>query len=164
MMDKNFETRLLKMAIEYGQNSPDPRTHIGALVFDNTHRKILSVACNVPVSSNLSCYCCVPDEEIPRKEMMLHAERAAIYQAIKHYDLHGATLYTNGVPCHNCCITAIYFGIKNIVVHSYFEQVTPHKDYFTRCELMLHKHGVNVFRVSDKLDLQVLFDGELITI
>lgn len=152
----------MRKALNCAKLSPDPRTQIGAVIV-HERGTILAIACNKPHPKTL-------DYEvlgIPKNMAMHHAERGAIAWAVRaKHDLNKVTLVTNGVPCHNCAHDIIAYGIKNLVVHSRFDELIPEDkhEYFGQCEKMLLQEGVSISRCSTKFNMQLLFDGEVVTI
>ena len=113
----------MRLVYDVASWSKDPRTQIGTVIVKG--RRIVTTGYNgLPegVDDDL------PERwERPLKYLLVsHSERNAIDQAAKMgtSSLEGAKLYTFGVPCVECAKGIIQVGIKEVITHKQWEQVS----------------------------------------
>ncbi len=112
----------MKMAYLVAERSKDPRTKIGTLlVKDNT---LISTGYNgfprgvrdLPERYN--------DRDLKYK-LVAHSEANSVTTAARiGISTAGSTCYTFGIPCHECCKVLIQGGIKEIVCHRQWPDMT----------------------------------------
>ena len=145
----------MQMVYKVASLSSDPRTQVGALVYD-VNDNLLAASCNYALADWLS-------HDFSKNFVMDHAERAAIRAAAGYCGaqaMKGATLITLGIPCVDCAREIIGWGIKKVIVHDKYDGLTPHKEYFGQVEKLLRLRDVEIVRLSGDFG-QLLFDGEL---
>lgn len=118
----SWDEWFIKMMYLVAQKSKDPKTKIGAVIVKD----------NRPICSGYNGICIGVDDTIPERSVRPakyswyeHGERNAIFMAAKlGIPTNGALMYTNGVPCIDCARAIIQSGIKRIIVHKYFENMS----------------------------------------
>ena len=143
------ETVYLTMAFVIAQRSFDNSSKCGCIIVSEDDR-ILSAGLNGPIKG-------VNDNMVPltRPETyapMLHGEENALiaYSGSKQ-DIHRATAYVTGKPCHRCFRMLAQKGIKKIVHGRNATKVLDQDDYDAQ-KLML-EYGVSVeFRSLESND------------
>lgn len=113
MNDKQhiLDTRYLRMALIWAENSYCERRKVGALVVKN--KMIISDGYN-GTPSGFENVC--EDENNVTKPYVLHAEANAITKlARSHNSSEGATMYITASPCIECAKLIIQAGVKRVV-------------------------------------------------
>ena len=106
-----LDSRYLRMARIWAENSYCTRRKVGALVVKN--KMIISDGFN-GTPSGFENIC--EDENNVTKPYVLHAEANAITKiAQSHNSSQGATLYVTASPCIECSKLIIQSGIKRVV-------------------------------------------------
>lgn len=113
MNDKQhiLDTRYLRMALIWAENSYCERRKVGALVVKN--KMIISDGYNgTPAGFENVC----EDENNVTKPYVLHAEANAITKlARSHNSSEGSTMYITASPCIECAKLIIQAGVKRVV-------------------------------------------------
>ena len=95
--------------------SKDPSTHIGAITVKD--RQVLTTGFNGicrGVNDILPERNSAPDKYL----WFEHAERNACFAAAREgIKVRGATMYTQDIPCADCCRAVIQSGITSLVIH-----------------------------------------------
>lgn len=142
--------------------SKDPRTKIGAVLVKD----------GVIISEGYNGF--------PRKVKDL-PERYANRETKYKYTAHGehnsvlnacrrgvATLdsicYTNGLPCNGCAIALIQAGIKEVVIHRQWPEMTGWKDSMKITQEMFDEACIVVRIFDQKLNLEAYIDGSKIIV
>lgn len=113
MNDKQhiLDTRYLRMALIWAENSYCERRKVGALVVKN--KMIISDGYN-GTPSGFENVC--EDDNNVTKPYVLHAEANAITKlARSHNSSEGATMYITASPCIECAKLIIQAGVKRVV-------------------------------------------------
>jgi dCMP deaminase len=149
----NGDQELLADAYRYARRSPDPSNQNGAIIHCR-HDFVNSVGWNtfprgVEVTQQL---------RNDREQKLLyieHAERAAIYQAVKAgFSTEGATMYCPWAACHECARGIIISGIDKVVVHKERMDLTPERwkksvdsalEMLTNAEIMVDYYSGPVY-------------------
>lgn len=107
----NLDSRYLRMARIWAENSYCKRRQVGAIVVKN--KMIISDGYNgTPSGFDNVC----EDESGLTKSYVLHAEANAITKlARSHNNSDGSTLYVTAAPCIECAKLIIQSGIKRVV-------------------------------------------------
>lgn len=113
---KILDTRYLRMAQIWAENSYCERRQVGALIVKD--KMIISDGYNgTPVGFENIC----EDENGLTKPYVLHAEANAITKIAKsNNNSDGATLYVTASPCIECSKLIIQAGIKRIVYSEHY--------------------------------------------
>lgn len=106
-----LDSRYMRMARIWAENSYCQRRHVGALLVKN--KMIISDGYNgTPSGFENNC----EDEENHSKPYVLHAEANAITKVARsNNSSDGATLYVTASPCIECAKLIIQAGIKRVV-------------------------------------------------
>lgn len=108
---KELDSRYLRMAIIWAENSYCVRRKVGALIVKD--KMIISDGYN-GTPSGFENIC--EDENNKTKPYVLHAEANAITKiARSNNSSDGATLYVTAAPCIECAKLIIQAGIKRVV-------------------------------------------------
>jgi len=113
MKDKQYllDTRYLRMALIWSENSYCERRKVGALVVKN--KMIISDGYN-GTPSGFENVC--EDDNNVTKPYVLHAEANAITKlARSNNSSDGATMYITASPCIECAKLIIQAGVKRVV-------------------------------------------------
>lgn len=106
-----LDTRYLRMALIWAENSYCERRKVGALVVKN--KMIISDGYN-GTPSGFENIC--EDDNNVTKPYVLHAEANAITKlARSHNSSEGATMYITASPCIECAKLIIQAGVKRVV-------------------------------------------------
>ena len=155
----------MKMVYLVAEKSRDPKTKIGAVLVKDKH--IISTGYNgFPIG--------VKDlpERYNNRETKLkyvsHAESNAILSCARFgISSMGSILFTNGTPCQECCKDVIQGGIKEIVIHGQWPEMTHSNLWVESVKIsktMLEECNINV-RIFDKfLDVNGYLDGKVIRV
>ena len=125
------------MAREWGKLSYCNRKQVGAIIVKD--KMIISDGYNgTPTGFENVC----EDDENNTKWYVLHAEANAILKvASSTQSCHGATLYITLSPCKDCSKLVHQAGIKRVVYHSAYKDLTGVK--------FLEKAGVEIVHLQD---------------
>ncbi|ANH59368.1 MULTISPECIES: deoxycytidylate deaminase [Dokdonia] len=132
-----YDIAYLRMAREWGKLSYCNRKQVGAIIVKD--KMIISDGYNgTPTGFENVC----EDEENNTKWYVLHAEANAILKvASSTQSCHGATLYITLSPCKDCSKLVHQAGIKRVVYHSAYKDLTGVK--------FLEKAGVEIVHLQD---------------
>lgn len=144
--------------------SKDPRTKIGAVLVKNN--SIFSEGYNGfprKVKDELSRY---ENREL-KQIFVCHAETNSILNAARlGVSTEGATLYTQGIPCHNCAKSIINAGIKDIYIHSQWPDMesSAWKESVGYASVMFQEADIPIYAVSQTLNLEGFNDGKVFNV
>lgn len=100
-----------------------------------------------------------------------HGERNAIYDCAKRgVSSSGATLFSQGVPCVDCCRGIIQAGITEVVVHKQwqdYEKEFNHEKWIESAKIseeMFYEAGVKVRVFNQKIGRKGFLDGRIIEV
>lgn len=162
----NIDKKLLKLAYIIAQESLDPSTQVGAVIYKRWARDMPSGSNNFPDGIEP-----LPERYQDRDTKLVyteHAERSAIYNAAKiGFNTNGATLYCPWFACIDCARAIICAGISDVVGHKQALDKTPERwlSSVTIAHAMLKEAGVNLRWYDGKIggDIAVRFNGEIWT-
>ncbi len=111
LKQRNLDTRYMRMATIWAENSYCKRRQVGALLVKN--KMIISDGYNgTPSGFDNNC----EDENNSSFPYVLHAEANAITKVARsNNSSDGATLYVTASPCIECAKLIIQAGIKRVV-------------------------------------------------
>ena len=111
LKQRNLDTRYMRMATIWAENSYCKRRQVGALLVKN--KMIISDGYNgTPSGFDNNC----EDENNSSFPYVLHAEANAITKVARsNNSSDGATLYVTASPCIECSKLIIQAGIKRVV-------------------------------------------------
>lgn len=97
-----------------------------------------------------------------------HAERNSCYAAAREgIKLRGATMYTQAVPCADCCRALIQSGIAAVIIHRQWTDIWTELqgnqwiESQARSEIMLNEAGIHKMVLDKQLGLTALIRGNL---
>jgi len=161
----NWDEYYMRHVYLAASKSKDPRTKIGAvLVRDN---RLISSGFNgfpYKVNDSIDRY---NDREL-KYAVVVHAEANAVLQcALLGQSSKDSILYTQGVPCSECCKSIIQGGVKKIVVHQQWPNQCHVEKWiksFKISEMMLKEAEVVIEIFDGKLGLTGQLDGQTIEV
>lgn len=165
-----WDEYFMKMVYLVASKSYDT-TKVGAVVVNDNHHIISTGYNHFPRGMELVA----PLTERPTKYFYTeHAERNSVYAiADSSNSARGATMYTSGIPCHDCARAVIQAGIEEIVIHKYWPRngldiTEENKDHWSESILaakeMLDKCGVTIRVYEHKLGVKGFFNGKEIDV
>lgn len=161
--DVEWDQLFMEKVYLIAKKSKDPRTKIGAVLVKN-NVAILEGFNGFPrkVKDYRSRY---EDREIKYK-LVVHAEANSVFVAAKlGISIDGATCYTQGMPCNECCKALLQGGIKEIVIHSRWPSMGPKWEEAAKwSELMCDEAGIKVRQFYQKLGITAYTDGKVIMV
>lgn len=157
------KSRLVE-AYSAARNSPDPRTQVGAVLYNNMGERVAVGSNSFPsyvVSDKLKDLLSNKNKHL----CLMHAERSALITvATKNISSRNLTLYAPYSACTQCAIELIAAGIKRIYRHERIMRHTPKRwrDDIANADRLFELEGVDVVEVKGKLGVEpILFDGKL---
>ena len=162
----SFDEIFMREVYLIASKSKDFRTKIGAVLVKDNHsilRGYNGIAKGVKD---------LPERmERPEKyDWMSHAERNACFMGAKFgISTDNSILYTQGIPCVQCADAVINCGIKEIVIHKQWNDITkdantdkrPWVEVHWKSDIKLKEAGIAI-RVLDKhLDVFGYCDGKM---
>jgi dCMP deaminase len=160
----SWDELFLRMVYLISTKSLDPRTKIGAVLVKD--KRVISMGYNgFPggVNDLSERY----NNREDKYKYIVHSEDNCVLTAARFgISTRGTTLYTNGVPCCECSKSIIQGGIKEIVIHKQWPDMT-HSGWIesTRIsKIMFDEAGVNIRVVDKKLKIKSMLDGKIINV
>lgn len=153
----------MKMVYLVSSKSKDQSTKIGAVTVSD--KQILSTGFNG------ICRGVVDEPEdrnvAPTKYVYFeHAERNACYSAAREgIKLKGSTMYTQDIPCADCCRGVIQSGIKKIVIHDPWSKIwkdiqgNQWVESQNHSKQMLEECGIEVISMQQQVGIETLIKG-----
>lgn len=132
-------------------HSDDPKARhvhqsgVGAVIVGGN--RILSRSANVlpPILKQYYLTHCLEVTESERYHLIEHAERAAIYQALRNgQSLEGATIYCTRFPCSDCARAIVWSGIARVVLSVGYAGEARWLEAQRAALLVLRRAGVKV--------------------
>lgn len=162
---KDIKLVFMRQVYDWAWQSKDPRTKIGAVIvnkdvaissgYNNFPRKVLDLE---------SRYL---DKET-KYSFVVHAEHNAILNAARlGHKTEGTTLYTQGVPCAQCCKAVINSGISKIICHKQWPNLIHSPAWiesFKLSEVMMNEAGIELGWIDQVLGVQGFLDGQIINV
>ncbi len=165
----SWDELFMRMVYTIASKSKDPRTKIGAVVVKGRHAPLQGFN-GIPAGVSDV----VPERfERPEKyHWMEHAERNVINMAARlGISTEGGTLYTQGLPCVDCARGVVNAGIKEIVLHKQWEDISttltngrPWTEHYHRSMTMFNESGINVRFLDKLLKVEGFLDGKVLLI
>lgn len=161
---KDWDEYFVRMLYLVSSKSPDPRTKIGAVLVRD--KSVIATGYNAFPKGVIDH----PDRYLNRDEkinFICHAEfNSIVISARFGISTNGSKLFTNGIPCKDCCKAVIQGGITEIVVHKQWPEFTNPNwvESVNISKTMLQEAGIP-YRIYDKvLGIQSLCDGKTIDV
>lgn len=173
----NWDEYFMKMVYLVASKSKDPRTKVGAVIV-NCDRQVLTTGYNGICRGVLD----PADSEGVHEYRQLspdkyfwyeHSERNSIYQAARvGVSLIGSTMYTQGIPCHDCGRAIIQAGIKKVVIHQCWPrnglETSDRNDVWTHSmkitREMFHEAQIKIDVLDKTLNVQGYLDGKEVNV
>ena len=161
----NWDELFMRHVYLIGSKSKDKSTQVGAVL----------VSDGGIISEGYNGICRGVDEKYLERHVRPekyhwyeHGERNSIYNAArKGIKTMGAILYTNGMPCTNCCRAIIQSGISEVVLHQQWEDIwngikkSTWNEHDNKTGIMFNESGIKV-RFFDKiLEIKCLISEQL---
>ena len=148
----------MKMVYLVALKSKDPSSKIGAVLV-NTNRVVSTGYNGFPIGVND-----LPqryDNRETKYKFICHAEANSVLAAARFgISTLNTTLYTQSVPCNECCKSIIQGGIKEIVCHSLWKKMKQKWiDSQEISDIMLKECGITVRYIDDVLGVKAYQDG-----
>lgn len=157
----------LKLAYQYANDSPDPRTKNGAVLINSEKHLIGCAANRFPIRIQET-----PERLHNRQiklQMIVHAEQGAILHAARMGKVtYGSTLFCPFYACSECAKTIIEARIIRVVGHAQLMAIARDHNVWrqsivTGFEMMIEA-GVELCLYDGHLGVLARFNGENITV
>jgi dCMP deaminase len=159
-----FDIWCMKMVYLVAEKSRDPRTKIGAVLVKE--KNIISTGYNgfpMGVRDENDRYKC----RETKYKFVVHAEHNSILFCARFgISSLDSTLYTNGLPCNSCMKSIINGGVKKIVIHKQWPEMT-HSDWIESSKIskiMMDESKVRLQVLDEKLGVKGYLDGKIIDV
>lgn len=152
---------LIKLAATRAKDSDDPRTHVGAVVYEYGSKEAI---CSEP--NQLSRGFTLADLEIHDKyAIMLHAEQAALYEYLKRYwQVRSIGLAVTAACCTECAKAIVAAGVKEVITsRKAIEAMPTWKEEIEKGHQILKQAGIDLFMI-ESVGAEVLISGEMVVI
>ena len=157
----SFEERFMREVYLVANLSKDPRTRIGAVIVKDND--VISTGFNGFCRGVLDLEERYGDRETKYK-FICHAEHNSILNAArKGISTLGSRLYTNGISCSECSKAVIQAGIKTIICHKQWPNLTYSENWVKSIELtkiMFEEAGVEIQWFDKELGIKGFLDGK----
>lgn len=161
---KNWDEYFFKIMYLASSKSLDPRTKIGAILVRD--KSIISTGYNGFPKGVKDLEERYNDRE-QKINFICHAEfNSIVISARFGISTKDSILYTNGIPCNNCCKSLIQGGISEIVVHKQWPEFT-NKNWVESVKIskiMLQESNIPVRIYNKFLNIKTLCDGQVIEV
>jgi dCMP deaminase len=163
-----WDELFMRHAYLIASKSKDARTKIGAVMVRDRH--VISEGYNgLPIGVD---DCCPERQERPEKYFWFeHAERNSVFVCARHGTrTEGAVMFTQGIPCAECCRAVIQAGLVEVVVHKqwqdyqYANPATSISQGKDRCIKMLGEAGVGIRVFDTLLGIKGFMDGKILDV
>jgi len=146
------------------EKSKDPSTKIGAVLVRGDN--IVSIGYNgFPRGIEDS------DERLHNREekyfYVVHAENNAILNAARNgIATKDSVLYTSGMPCNECAKSIIQAGIKTVVLHKQYPNLSHGKwsKSVSKAEEMFDEAGIHIISLNKDLNISCVINGETVMV
>jgi dCMP deaminase len=165
MDNKLWDVWFMKHVYLAASKSKDPRTKIGAVLVKD--KRIISNGYNgFPYNVNdlEQRYLDRPT----KYKFICHGEFNAVLQCARFgTSSKDSILYTQGIPCDNCCKVIIQGGIKEIICHRQWPDMVNSdawKESIAFSQVMLAESGISIKWLDEVLGLKGFLDGKEIDV
>lgn len=160
----NWDEYFMRMVYLSSSKSKDPSTQIGAVNVIN--EQVLSTGYN-GICRNVADHIPIRLTAPEKYYWFEHAERNSCYLAArKGIRLEGATMYTQDIPCADCCRAVVQSGIKELVIHKQWHDLWNkiqgnnwHESQDRSCQ-MLAEAGIPIIMFDKELSIYTLIKGK----
>lgn len=147
MNSKKISQLIIDKLHSVTENSKDPSTKCGAVIFDGYH--FISEGCNNPRPEIFNF---IEDKKLENRNFKIniteHAECCAIRKAKENNKTiyHSTTIYINSTPCLNCAVEIVKAGLKHVAIidHNPNFENTSWGDLWCEALKYLLNNGVEV--------------------
>lgn len=160
----SFDIWCMKMVYLVAEKSKDVRTKIGAVLVKE--RNIISTGYNgfpMGVNDDIDRY----ENRETKYKFVVHAEHnSVLFCARFGISSLNSILYTNGLPCNSCMKSIIQGGIKEIVVHKQWPDMT-HSDWVESSrisKIMMDESNIKLRVLDATLGINAYLDGKIIEV
>ena len=160
----SWDEWFMKQVYLVAEKSRDPRTKIGAVLVKDKH--IISSGFNgfpIGVEDLLYRY---NDREI-KYSFVVHSEHNAVLSCARFgISSLNSVLYTNGMPCNSCMKSIIQGGIKEIIIHKQWPEMT-HSNWIESIrisKIMMEESKINLRILDVVLNMHGYLDGKIIDV
>ena len=142
----SWDAIFMSMVYLISMKSKDQSTHIGSVIV-GPKNEIISLGFNsFPMGIDDSVE---ERQERPEKYSFFeHGERNSIYLATRNgVSLKNSKMYTQGMPCTDCCRGIIQVGIEEVILHKSWDDLSGQekwKDSAIRSKQMFMEAGVKI--------------------
>ncbi len=160
----SWDVWFMKQAYLVAEKSKDPSTKIGSIIVKDNH--IISSGFNgfpIGVQDLPERY---NDRELKYK-FVVHSEANAVLSAARFgTSTLGTTLYTQAIPCHDCAKSIIQGGIRKIVVHTKWPNMSHSKwvESMKISGIMLTESGIEIRYVDEILNVLAYLNGKIYSV
>ena len=163
--DMSWDEFFMRMVYLTSSKSKDPRTRIGAILIKKGDVDPLSSGYNGFPRGVVDFECRYADRNLKHK-MICHAEFNCIINAArKGVGTIGTILYTQAPVCHECAKSIIQAGVREIVYHKQFPDMTQEwVESSILAKQMLNEAGVYVRCLDLALGIKTLLSGEIVEV
>jgi dCMP deaminase len=160
----SFDEWFMREVYHVSTKSKDPSTKVGAVLIRDNHT--ISSGYNgfpIGVDDNENRY----SNRSIKYFFAVHAEDNCFLTAARFgISTINTILYTTGIPCNECAKSIIQGGVKEVVIHKQWPEMTHSKwiesTDFTK--VMFRESGISI-RVFDKvLGITSILDGKIINV
>jgi dCMP deaminase len=160
-----FDVCCMKQVYLAAERSKDPRTKIGAVLV--REKNVIGTGYNGfarKVNDSPDRY----NDKPTKYKFVVHAEDNAILTCARlGIPTLGSVLYTNGIPCRECCKSVIQGGITEIVVHKQWPNLTHSQawvDSIKDSTTMLGEADITIRWLDSVLNMVGYLDGKIIRV
>ena len=158
----NWDELFMRHVYLIASKSKDPRTQVGAVILKD--KRVLSEGFNghpVGVRDDLDRY----SNREKKLKLVCHAEFNAVINCARHgISTLNTTIYTSGFPCNECMKSIIQSGITEIVLHKQYPESPKWENSCYYSKMMQKEAGVKVRYFDKLLDVEIMANGELVTV
>lgn len=159
----DWDEYFMRMVYLVALKSKDPSSKIGAVLTKDN--RVVSTGFNgFPIGVN-DIFERYLDKETKYK-YVVHAEDNCILTAARFgISTLTTTLYTQDIPCNECCKSIIQGGINEIVIHTHWPKMNiKWIESQAISKTMLSECGITVRQLNSKLGVTAYHDGSISTL
>ena len=156
----SWDSWFMKQAYLMAEKSKDPSTKIGSVIVKDNH--VISSGFNgfpIGVKDLPERY---SNRELKYK-FVVHSEANSVLSAARFgISTLNTTLYTQAMPCHDCAKCIIQGGIRKIVVHTKWPDMSHSKwkESMEISGIMLTESGVEIRYLDELLNVLAYLNGK----
>lgn len=158
---KSKDEAFMRQVYLVAERSKDPKTKIGAVLVKDGN--LFSSGFNGFPRKVKDLNSRYQDRDLKHK-MVCHAEHNSILSAARNgISCLNSVLYTQGVPCNECCKAIIQAGVIEIIIHKQWPNLIHNEKWVeaTRItEIMCKESGVKISSLNKILNIEGILDGK----